>query len=558
MLRTKLLLLLLVFGIPSFAKIRKAIEMQKIAQRVIDDQNANEDVVILDETDNYAILGSVKGFVVVSKDDSNPAVLGYSHTPYDKHNIPCGLQWWLANINSTLECGEVYTFRAQRATEEVFQPEVIEPLLTTKWGQGDPFNYLCPKIGTINAPTGCVATAMAQILYFYRYPEKAEGKGYYTMGGGTYRPIVTVNSTYDWNLIKDSYASSWFLSEDEKMAIGQLMFDAGVSSHMDYDTGGSGTPIQIAGNGFAHIFKFDSLAMKCVNRDYCENDVVWMNTILKELKANRPVLMGGHDKNSGGHAFIIDGMDESGFVHVNWGWNGEADGYYDLMDMNPSNILGVSSTMHFNSSQAIITNLRCNPIPLEGEVYQSCWGISVEDNLIKDDLNGLTLSAPNGILWQHSHLTFYGQVGLAFFDENNQEVFFHTFFDTVGPVNHIAPIEGGHGYAASYFSRISTMDLATLPPGTYRVFLASKATQDLCSQFICYPGGKHNEYRLTKAANGSLTVEKSEPTAIKPLSVSNANVPARYFDLQGREMNAGTKGLVIRKQGNDVKKVVVR
>lgn len=531
--------------------------MKKMAQQVISSANNSESIQLLDETDTYSILGTDKGFAVISKNDEYTAVLGYSETPYHKDNLPCGLQWWLSAVNVSLAKGSHRSISEQGVTAETFQPEVVNQLMTTQWGQGDPYNYLCPKVNSQNAPTGCVATAMAQILNYYDYPERSSGIGYYTMGSSDYRQYVEINSTYDWKNLRDSYkgVASIFLSDDEKKAIGQLMFDAGAASHMNYNSSGSGTTGYIAGNAFAQVFQFDSLSLKCVDRDYCESDVVWKNTILNELKAGRPILMCGVDDLAGGHAFIIDGMDAEGKVHVNWGWDGDGDGYYSLLDLNPSGILGQSSTMHFNRSQSIVTNLRCDPVPQEGAVYKSCWVISAEDNLRNDELNGLILSAPDATLWQHNHLVFYGKVGLVFLDNDEQEALFHTFFDTSDKANGWSPIEGGHGYSASYFSRISTSDLASLPAGTYKAFLASKAIQEKTPQYICYPGGKHKEYMVTKATDGSLTVETVDPTAIRTLSLSS-DVVARYYNLQGREVGSDTRGLVIMKQGNTVRKVV--
>lgn len=535
--KTTLLLFLLTVSLSVSAKPRKRAEMCRIAQTAI----MQQEVELLDETEGYCVFGNNKGFAIISKKDSHTPVLAYSASPYDKNNMPCGMKWWLSTINASL------SINGQSQAVEGFTPEVVAPMLKTTWGQQSPFNEKSPVVNNSKAPTGCVATAMSQILNFYQYPAQGHGMGYYTMGENSYRQLVEVNSTYRWDLMKNSYASAWFLSDEEKDAISQLMFDAGVSSHMNFSSGGSGTTAYEAANGFSHIFQFDSLAMECVMRDYCQNDAEWMNIILSELKAGRPVLMCGLDLSSGGHAFIIDGMDANGYVHVNWGWNGQADGYYNLADLNPTGILGESSTMHFNAEQSIITNLRCNPTPAADAVYRSCWVISVEDNLIANEVNGLTLSSPGGIIWQVSHLTFYGKVGLAFLDDNGNEVYFHAFFDTSDKANHLTPIDGGVGYYASNFSNISITDLLPLPAGTYRVFLASKAIQDKTSQFICYPGGNHNEYILTKNADNTLIVKAAETSGIETASSIAAPDNTPLYDLQGRKIDSPRKGIYIQK-----------
>jgi len=532
--KTTLLLFILAVSLSVSANPRKKAEMHRIAQAAI----MQQEVELLDESEGYCVYGSNKGFAVVSRMDSHTPVLAYSASTYDKDNMPCGMKWWLSAINASLSVS------GQSQDVDGFTPEVVAPLLKTTWGQQSPFNEKSPVVNNAKAPTGCVATAMSQILNFYQYPAQGQGIGYYTMGDNSYRQMVEVNSTYRWDLMKNSYASAWFLTDEEKDAISQLMFDAGVSSHMNFSTGGSGTTSYEAANGFSHIFQFDSLAMKCVLRNYCQSDAEWMSIILSELKASRPVLMCGVDLTSGGHAFVIDGMDANGFVHVNWGWNGQADGYYDLADLNPTGILGGSTTMHFNAEQSIITNLRCNPTPAADAVYHSTWVISAEDNLIANEVNGLTLSSPDGILWQVSHLTFYGKVGLAFLDENGNEVFFHTFFDTSDKASHFSPLDGGVGYQASYFSNISTADLQSLPAGTYRVFLASKAIQEETPQFICYPGGNHKEYIVTKNADYTLSVKTAETSGIQAPDTATPDNTSLY-DLQGRRIDSPRKGIFI-------------
>lgn len=560
MIRTKLLLLLLVVSIPSISKPRNVAQMKQMARQVLLLAHASDSIMLLDEAPAYGIYGTDKGFAVISKDDNTTAVLGYSETTYRKGNMPCGLQWWLSTVNATLMQGdEQQHLSSQRASAETFQPEVVGQLLTTKWGQNSPYNYKCPQVGSSKAPTGCVATAMAQILNYYRYPDGASGEGYYTTGSNkNKRYDVAINSTYQWDLLRDSYSSfgSLLLKESEKEAIGQLMFDAGAASHMNYNTGGSATSGYIAGNGFARVFQFDSLAIQCVTRDYCEDDNIWMNTILSELKAGRPVLMCASDESAGGHAFVLDGMDADGRVHVNWGWNGDADGYYSLNELNPKGILGTSSTYHYNSKQSIITNLRRDPTPLPGTTYHSCWVITEEYNLVGNVSNGLTISTSNdAAVMQHHHLVFCGKLGLLFLDANGQEVLFHILLDTSDSAHGRYPVEGGRGYKVSAFRNIASSDLAALPEGTYRVWLVSKADQEETPQHICYPGGKHKEYLVTKTADQLFTITMAEPTSIKQLSVP-VDATLRYYNLQGHEVSSNTRGLLIVRQGDTVRKVV--
>ncbi len=530
----KYILILLIFISSTLsAKLRTNEEMIQIAKTTLSHfttRGVPAQVTLLDDADDFAVYGDFNSFAIISKDGNQKPVWGYSFTPYNKSSMPCGFQWWLSGVKETL--------KTRGATEQLsgFEPEVITPLVKSTWGQGDPYNYLCPTLGGKKGVTGCVATAMSQILRYYRYPSVSNGRGYYTLGENSSPMYVNINSEYKWDLLKDSYASAWFLTDEEKEAIAQLMFDAGVSCHMNYASDGSGTTVFEAAHALAQVFQMDSLAMKCVGREYCKNDAEWMNIIKQELKSNHPLLMSAQSL-SGGHAFIIDGMDADGKIHVNWGWNGEFDGYFEFNNLNPS-------SYHFDYYQYVVTNLRLNPIPTEDEEFHSCWTLSAEDDFQADFLNGFTVMVDNGngLFLQNSHMTFYGKVGVEFLDENNNEVYFHTFFDTSNKAGGFSPVEGGHGYYVSFFNKVTVSDLANIPAGKYRVFLASKAVQDKTPQFICYPGGGHNEYSLVKSEDSSLTITKSGTSSIHSIkSLTHHN--GVHYDLQGRDNGTSVETL---------------
>ena len=526
-----ILLLLLFISSSLLARQRTGEEMIQIAKMTLSQtatRGVSSQVKLLDETDVFAVYGDSESFAVISKDDCHKPVWGYSFTSYDKSSMPCGFQWWLSQVKETMQT------RAAIDQLDGFEPEVIAPLIKSTWGQGDPFNYLCPTLGGRRGVTGCVATATSQILRYYRYPSVSNGRGYYTLGENASPMYVNVHNEYKWDLLKDSYASAWFLTDDEKNAIAQLMYDAGVASHMNYASDGSGATVFEAANGLAQVFQMDSLAMKCVGRSYCKDDVEWLNIIKQELKNNHPLLMAAQSP-TGGHAFVLDGMDADGKIHINWGWDGKFDGYFEFNNLNPS-------SYHYDSKQYVVTNLRLDPTPTEDEEFHSCWVLSVEDDIQTDMLNGLTIMADNGILWQNSHMTFYGKLGVAFFDENNNEIYFHTMIDTSDKKNGFSPVYGGHGFYVSYFSKITVSDIANIPAGKYRVFLASKAVQDKTPQFICYPGGKHNEYTLVKSEDNTLTISKSETSSIHSLKASTST-NGSYYNLQGHDFGTSKDAL---------------
>lgn len=535
MFRKSLTLLFLLVCVSIFAKERSVQDMKAIASSILNVQNTRStesELACLDETGTYCIYGNEAGFVVISRDDRSDAVLGFSSTPYNKSDIPCGLSWWLNAVDATLQHTDI---RATPQTLTRGETVVVEPMIEAKWGQGDPYNSKCPTFKGKKAPTGCVATAMVQLMFYYKYPEKATGVGYYTLGDASHKYSITVNSTYNWNMLKASYAGSWFMTDEEKENIGQLNYDAGVATHMNYASDGSGSNAFDAANGLSHIFQFDSLAINCVSRECCSSDDEWREVIIQEFINKHPLIMCGMDKNTGGHAFLIDGIDAEGLIHVNWGWNGSYDGYYNLTDLNPKDKNGVATSSHYNSMQTVVTNLRLTPEPLEGEKYRSRWVLDKEEDFVSDQMNGFFISGPE-LYKQYYHLTFYGKFGVRFVDSQGKEALFVTLFDTSR--SNLSPVDGGLAYYVSYFNHVTSSDLSSLPEGTYTAYLASKALQDEEPQFICYPGGKHNEYTITKDANGVLTITKSQTSGIKSIVDSQHLNSVTIYDLQGR--NLGT------------------
>lgn len=538
MTKNHILLFLLFFCLSVSAKERTDNDMKRIAMGVLKHHTAtrgvSSELTCISETGTYRIYGYEDCFAVISRDDNSDAVLGYSFTPFDQDNIPCGLKWWLSAIDATLQQSSISRARAiTRST-----PVVVEPLITSEWGQGDPYNLKCPTFQGKNGPVGCVATAMSQLMYYYKYPETASGSGYYTLGEASQKHPVTINSTYDWSQFKDKYTSSWFINETERQNLSQLCYDAGVATHMNYASDGSGSQVQVAANALGQVFNYDSLSIKCVYRDYCSEEE-WLETICNEFVNGRPIIIGGQDKMYGGHAFILDGINENGLIHVNWGWNGSSDGFYNISDLNPSAILGSTSVMHFNFDQCIITNLKPSTSSSGGGAYRSLWVIDSEDFLVSDQMNGILLSGPE-LFWQYNHLTFYGKIGVQFVDADGKECFFATLLDTNS--KSIGPVEGGHGYYVSYFNRIMSADLESLPAGTYTAYLASKAIQDEHPQYICYPGGNHNVYTITKADDGFLTIVKSGTSGITSVKKTSA-VSKNIYDLRGRNLGTDASAL---------------
>ena len=190
----------------------------------------------------------------------------------------------------------------------------VEPLLTCKWSQYFPFNKYTPVIDGKTTPTGCVATATAQVMYHHKWP-KNRPADYIASTGDEARK----SSTYWWDDMKDT--SDKMFSSRSQQAVGVLMYDIGKAVRMRYYHKGSDSNLENACNALRHTFDYTVR--------YLVKDVLPANEFLKEvmqeLSDGYPVLVVG-----GPHAFVYDGYDEQGFIHTNWGWGGQEDGYFDI------------------------------------------------------------------------------------------------------------------------------------------------------------------------------------------------------------------------------------
>lgn len=287
------------------------------------------------------------GFVIVSGDKRMPAVLGYADQGrFDADNLPDGLRWFLEKCQTDqalIASGAATTATATQTTT------AIAPLLGNRaWDQGDPFNALCPLTADgKRTVTGCTATAMAQIMAHHRHPEKGTGNISYTTQ--TYGYPVTADldnaTAYDWENMADVYEKEYnretgaydilTYTDVQAAAVAQLMFHVGAALTTDYSEFASSASTNAPAKVFIDHFGYDD-GISIVRRADCP-DEEWCSLLQQELANARPVLVSGRDAgNTSGHAFVFDGVDANGYFHVNWGWSGLADGYYNIYHLTPT------------------------------------------------------------------------------------------------------------------------------------------------------------------------------------------------------------------------------
>lgn len=305
-----------------------------------------------------------KSFVVVGADDVAPAVLGYSDNADATMTNP-HFMWWLAQMDAVVSKAAACNIPLKTVTPDPTKyKESIEPLLQTQWGQMMPYNNLCPQTsGTNRCLTGCVATSIAQVLYYHHGPKTGYGRRtiYYPQydTSGTTVFVDFSKEVFDWDNMLPTYGSSTDAAagivsgtDQQQYAVAQLMRDLGVAVDMNYGEEASGTNHGSAATGLQNYFGLRN-ARKIDRKAYTEQ--AWMDIIYKQLNNNQPIVYGGLDAASGGHSFVLDGYDKDGKVHVNWGWYGEDNGYFYVADLDPHHN---GFSYQFNSAQDMIIDIK--------------------------------------------------------------------------------------------------------------------------------------------------------------------------------------------------------
>lgn len=292
------------------------------------------------------------GIVILGADDLAPALLGYTDSGhYDPTNIPDGLRYWMECLDGQISAAisQGVSLMPAKAASDGRTP--IEPLLTCKWGQGSddtPFWNRCPIYGGEHAVVGCVATAMAQVMYKHKWPEHGTGAkagivpDMFEEGHAITLTANFGDTYYHWDRMQDCYGPVYTSDNYEEYeeypytpesgdAVALLSFHCGVSVDMAYGTphygGGSGAVSQQVPSALYRYFGYDA-GMSFENRE-CYTDAEWIDMLYSELQAERPLYYSGRNAESG-HAFVLDGYLD-GLFHVNWGWHGMCNGYFTIL-----------------------------------------------------------------------------------------------------------------------------------------------------------------------------------------------------------------------------------
>ena len=311
------------------------------------------------------------GFVIVSADDRTIPVLGYADKgSLELDKLPLNARKWLEGYAE-----QIKSLKADVQTKYVPRRaigEAVEPLLTSQWDQYAPYNLQCPKDGEDFSLTGCVATAMAQIMYYHKWPQTATANiPAYTTNSRHISVPALEPTTFKWDKMKDKYDGSE--TDESADAVAELMRYCGQSVKMDYTSEESGS--NVYASTWVKYFGYSKTAKEVSRASYSTTE--WEKMIYNEVANHRPVIYSGFTHQSG-HEFVIHGYDGQGLFYVNWGWGGYCDGAFSLSILNPEGrgAGGGTSSSGYSIGQGAIIGIQ----PDNGEA-SGVTNVSYKSNL---------------------------------------------------------------------------------------------------------------------------------------------------------------------------------
>jgi hypothetical protein len=374
------------------------------------------------------------GFVIVSGNDDLVPIIGYStERNFPQEQMPIHVAKWFQEYKNEIR----YILENEiHATDEIDQKwnELlsgnsnaptrdllgVSPLLTTRWNQSPYYNAYCPG-GSV---TGCVATAMAQVMKYWNYPQ--QGTGFHSYSEDDYGTL-SANfgaTTYNWGAMPNVVNST-------NNSVATLMYHCGVSVDMNYElasNGGSGAQTLDVADALKQYFGYPNSVEGIYRSNYSNSS--WIQLLKNELNAGRPIQYAGTG-NGGGHSFVCDGYDDNDYFHFNWGWGGNSDGYFWNNQLNPGSLGTGGGSGGFNSNQRAIIGIQPPSTPQASNINLYSY-ITVSQNPIQWG-QGFTVRAD---IINNGNSTFRGDITAALFDQNGN---FIDYIQTLTESNGLPP-----------------------------------------------------------------------------------------------------------------------
>lgn len=336
----------------------------------------------LSEAPYYIFNNPSGGFAIIAGDDCLTPVIGYSTTGnINPARLPENLKYWLGLVGKAVEHVRVnHLSPSDEAAREWANP--VRPdtkaggklLQTANWSQDNPYNWYCPIAApyeTAPSITGCVATAMSIVMHYHQWPPCGTGDlpgydMYYYDSSGNLKDILampghSLGHEYKWSIMptegfEDS--SNKTPTEGQKQ-VAWLMYDCGIMVQAEYSTEGTGALSQYIParmRDYMHYKRSTYMTQEAVGSG-------WVNLLKEQIDRGLPLIYGANDSNNGGHQFVVCGYDSSNKLYVNWGWDGDCNGYFAISAFKPS-----GTGYNFNQNHDAIIDLEpdrsITPVPV--------------------------------------------------------------------------------------------------------------------------------------------------------------------------------------------------
>ena len=303
---------------------------QKVAYQAPFNNSSKSKLAAQDEYLYYIFnVGENNGFVIVAGDDASLPILGYSITGhYDSNNLPINLLKWMDGYKDQLQyikdnklsatsevISEWKTFMNSKSKGS--RVASVGPLIQTTWNQSPYYNKFCPYDNAGQSVTGCVATAMAQIMKYWNYPAKGQGFGSYKVDGGIGGNVQIEGTTYNWGNMPTSLGTSSTTIQDN--AVATLMYHCGASVNMNYSSDGSGSSA-ITGdvaNSLKTNFSYSNTAQYVVRSDYTFSD--WLDILFDELNQEDQFNIEAVEVGEDILSYVMDIMIQVDFISIGGG-----------------------------------------------------------------------------------------------------------------------------------------------------------------------------------------------------------------------------------------------
>lgn len=467
------------------------------------------------------------GFVIIAGDDLASPILGYSlKGNFDPDTIPPSLEAWLKiyatqithAVNSGNSQDAVIAAQWQALSDDGFsgiQTQGISALISSLWDQRPYYNDLCPYDSGQQETTltGCVATAMAQIMNYWQYPNTGKGVSRYQHSDYGLQSAEYGSTTYDWAGMPSRLTQS--SSSSQVAAIATLMYHCGVSVQMDYGIDASGiSDITKVVDSLRSYFDYAS-TVSLIKRTET-TDSIWFAGLKNELDAQRPIFYVGFDPDGkGGHAWVCDGYDDSDRFHMNWGWDGNANGYYPLSAIRPA------EGYDYTDYQMAILGIT----PLESSGSASSLELYSAITISPDPINiGESLTVGLNVL-NTSANSFAGWIAAVVFNDTNK------FLISVGE-KYEDDLPAGYRYNSPL--SLSSSGTGDLKPGDYYVSVIYK--KDGTDQWIKASSGNFSNWKKFTVSSADSDLSLYAELSIGQNSIIKQNTP---FDLSFNITNSG-------------------